>query len=345
MRRSSRVRTALVALTIMGMGLFAIGLLSGLLYEQAGRARDRKLFPQVGRSVDIGGRTLNISCTGVGQPAIILSRGVPWSLDNPRTFWESGLPRPGYSWISVQRALAKTTTTCWYDRPGSGWSDLGPYPRDSASQARDLHALLQAAGVPAPYVLVAESSAALDARVFTGFYPAEVAGIVMVNGVHPELLTKGHPGGARIERLPAFVGHSQDAVAQAFNRVGLYRLSLPSTGSAPDPLPQGMTAAEWNTVWHLTRSSKARSALLQEIGAWPQSTAEAKAAGNLADRPLRVLSPKNASPDLQADLAALSTRGKLVMVDAAGSDLIYTAPDTIVDAARAVLADAARSKL
>ncbi len=342
MRISSRVRAVAATLSILAIGVFAIALLCGLVFEQSQRARDRQLYPQVGRSVDIGGRTLNLDCAGAGQPAVILARGVPWSLDNPKTFWESGLPRPGYGWAAVQRELAKTTTTCWYDRAGSGWSDLGPYPRDSASQARDLHALLRAAGVPPPYVLVAESSAALDARVYTGFYPDEVAGVVMVNGVHPDVLSKGRPGGARVERLPRFVGHSQDAVAQALNRVGLYRLGLPG-GPAPDSMPQGMTAADWNTIWHLTHSGKARSALLQEIGAWPQSTAEAKAAGTLGDRPLVVLSAKSESRgrwlELQADLARLSTRGRQVTVEAKGDDLIYSAPGAIVEATRAVVGD------
>src|SRR5262245_15055134 len=114
MPMSSRVSAAAVAISIIGIGVCAIVLLSGLLYEQAQRARDRKLFPQVGRSVDIGGRTLNLDCAGAGQPAVILARGVPWTLDNPRSLWQNGLPRPGYGWVSVQRELAKTTTACWY---------------------------------------------------------------------------------------------------------------------------------------------------------------------------------------------------------------------------------------
>ena len=68
MLMSLRVRAAAVAISIIGMGMFAITLLSGLLYEQGERARDRKLFPQVGRPVDIGGRTLNLDCAGAGQP-------------------------------------------------------------------------------------------------------------------------------------------------------------------------------------------------------------------------------------------------------------------------------------
>jgi pimeloyl-ACP methyl ester carboxylesterase len=166
---ASKLRTAVVACLIIGVGAIVIAVVSGLLYEQAQRARDRELFPQIGLSTDIGGRMLNIYCSGAGQPAVIFESGAPWpTLSDPRTMWEKGAPRPGYSWIWIQAELAKTTTACWYDRAGSGWSDLGPYPRDSASQARDLHALLRAARVPPPYVLVAESSAALDAHLYAG---------------------------------------------------------------------------------------------------------------------------------------------------------------------------------
>ncbi len=35
----------------------AVLVVSGAVYEQIGRSRDRKRFPQIGRSVDIGGRT------------------------------------------------------------------------------------------------------------------------------------------------------------------------------------------------------------------------------------------------------------------------------------------------
>jgi hypothetical protein len=56
----AKVWTAARAALILGAGIFVIGLVSELLYEQAQRARDREHFPQVGRSFDIGGRMLNI---------------------------------------------------------------------------------------------------------------------------------------------------------------------------------------------------------------------------------------------------------------------------------------------
>jgi pimeloyl-ACP methyl ester carboxylesterase len=267
---AAKWKTAALAVAIAGAGVFALALVSGLLYEQTQRAHDRVRYPQIGRSIDIGARLLNIDCAGAGPPAVILESGANWALNSavydPRTMFSNGGPRPGYSWVSIQRALATITTVCWYDRAGSGWSDLGPYPRDSASQARDLHALVRAARVPPPYVLVGESSAALDARVYTDFYPSEVAGLVLVNWADPGLfLDRRTDNGKRAKRVPQLVYHSQDTVAQFFNWVGLYRLGpIPP---APVP-PKGLTAAEWNTIWFLTHSSKAVSALMQDIASW-----------------------------------------------------------------------------
>ncbi len=44
--------------------------LTGFIYECIGGWRDKTRFPQVGRSVDIGGRSLNISCLGEGSPSM-----------------------------------------------------------------------------------------------------------------------------------------------------------------------------------------------------------------------------------------------------------------------------------
>ncbi len=228
-----------------------------------------------------------------------------------------------------------------------GWSDLGPYPRDSASQARELHALLQAAGVPPPYVLVAESSAALDARVYANLWPADVAGVVFVNGVHPDLLDRIRPGARRRASIPAFANRSEDAMAQMFNQFGLYQLGLPNQ-PAPAPIPKGITSSQWNTIWHLTQSAKGRSALIQETAAWQRSASQASAAGSLGNRPLIVLSAENTFvasqfpsvwKELQTDLSRLSTQGKQTAVDLSSGELIYQSPDAIIEATREVVAE------
>src|SRR6478752_1285414 len=88
--------------------LLLIAIVVGSGYEQIQRRLDRQRLPQIGRSVDIGGRSLNLYCSGEGSPAVIL---------------ESDAMKPGYSWVAVQRELAQSTRTCWYDRAGYGWSE------------------------------------------------------------------------------------------------------------------------------------------------------------------------------------------------------------------------------
>ena len=100
-----------------------------------------------GRLVDIGDRRLFLSCSGTGSPTVIL---------------ESGLSDSSAVWSAVQGAVATTTRVCSYDRanvPG-GASDSSdshssaPRLRSAAELVADLHALLAAAAVPDPYVLV-----------------------------------------------------------------------------------------------------------------------------------------------------------------------------------------------
>jgi hypothetical protein len=135
-------------------------------------------------------------------------------------------------------------------------------------------------------------------------------------------------------------------MAQVFNEVGFFRL-MPHP-PAPATLPKGMTSPEWNTVWYLNQSAKSHSALLQDVAAWEQSRAEAKAAGSLGDRPLIVLSAENLAlasayssvwKELQNDLARLSTRGKQTVVDLSSGDLTWQAPDAVIEATRQVVSD------
>ena len=55
-----RHHTALV-LKLVGVAL-ATAAVGGATYEQIGQRKDRQRLPQIGRSVDIGGRSLNIFC-------------------------------------------------------------------------------------------------------------------------------------------------------------------------------------------------------------------------------------------------------------------------------------------
>src|SRR3977135_1036770 len=97
-------RISYVFLTVL-----LLALLGGFAYEQVGRARDAsQLPPRVGQAVDIGGRTLNLYCSGQGTPTVIL---------------ETGGNSPGYEWLVLQSKMAGVTTAFLYDRGGGGGRD------------------------------------------------------------------------------------------------------------------------------------------------------------------------------------------------------------------------------
>jgi pimeloyl-ACP methyl ester carboxylesterase len=133
---------------------------------------------QVGEPVeglfDVGGYNLWISCTAPvpGQPTVLM---------------DSGLGASSSDWFLVQPSLAPFARACIYDRAGLGKSDPGPAPRTSAQMIKELHALLAAAKIEGPYVLVGQAEGGLNMQLFAKLYKDETAGIVLVDAVHPDL--------------------------------------------------------------------------------------------------------------------------------------------------------------
>lgn len=234
--------------TLMFVALAVAGLMvAGAVWERMERRQERGRLKQIGRSVDIGGRSINLYCSGEGSPSVI---------------FESAPPMTGYSWVFVQREVAKFTRACWYDRAGYGWSDPGPNPRDGTTIATDLNQTLRAAGEGPPYVLVGATFGALYARRYQKLYPKEVAGVVFVDPVCAggECDPKGK--GA----TPQFLHYPQSLLAQGFNQVGLVRLLRLGERRRPhDEIPEGLTREEWTRIWDLRNLPKTRVALLQEL--------------------------------------------------------------------------------
>jgi pimeloyl-ACP methyl ester carboxylesterase len=165
MKRIARVSLAGLLLVTVSLAI------TGALYEMIGRWRDVRRFPQHGHLVNVGSIRMNIDCSGKGSPTVIL---------------ESGSGGPSLDWQMVQPEVAKFARVCSYDRAGYGWSDSGPEPRSSLQIAYELKQLLEASGEKGPYVLVGHSMGGYDIRVYTGLYPNDVAGMVLVDASHED---------------------------------------------------------------------------------------------------------------------------------------------------------------
>ena len=82
----------------------------------------------------------------------------------------------------MQDLLAPRVRSCAYDRAGFGWS-TGP-PQSMAQDNADLRALLAAANVAGPYVLVGHSMGALLVRRYAAHYPDGIGGMALVGPTH-----------------------------------------------------------------------------------------------------------------------------------------------------------------
>jgi pimeloyl-ACP methyl ester carboxylesterase len=133
---------------------------------------DSYRYPPPGKLVDIGGLHLHINCTGAGSPTVIL---------------EAGPNDSSLIWQLVQPQISQSTRVCSYDRAGFGWSDAPNEPRSSSNIANELDRLLTRASVPGPYVLVGHDFGTLDLRVFSTRHRQQVAGMVFVDSVHPDM--------------------------------------------------------------------------------------------------------------------------------------------------------------
>jgi pimeloyl-ACP methyl ester carboxylesterase len=139
--------------------------------------------------VDIGGRSLYLDCRGSGSPTVILVAGA----GNNAEIWDTVALPEGTIDVAVLPGVAEFTRVCAYDRPGTlldfdnrSRSDPAPMPTTAANMVADLHALLDTADVPGPYVLVGHSFGGLVARLYASTYPGEIIGLVLVDSAHEE---------------------------------------------------------------------------------------------------------------------------------------------------------------
>ena len=136
-----------------------------------------------------GGRRLWLECRGTGGPTVVLEAGAGNDADS----WDTVGLSPGQTREAVLPAVARFARVCAYHRPGTvgeanqrSRSDPAPMPRTAADIVADLHALLVAAKVPGPYVLVGHSFGGLTSRLYATTYPDEVVGLVLVDAAHED---------------------------------------------------------------------------------------------------------------------------------------------------------------
>lgn len=140
--------------------------------------------------VDIGGgRVMYVDCRGVGSPTVVLVSGTQGAFDEWTHVFDDVDAPPVPSDLAVLPEVSRFTRACAYDRPGTTRfsGEVSPstpvhQPTTARQGVADLHALLTAAGVPGPYVVVGASWGGMITKLFASTYPDQTAGLVFVDG-------------------------------------------------------------------------------------------------------------------------------------------------------------------
>ena len=122
----------------------------------------------------VNGHTLHLDCQGKpSRFTVVLIAGGGGGTD---------------TWDRVQSPVPQFSHVCSYDRQGLGESEAlkDGTPQPLKQIVDDLEALLKAANVAPPYVLVGHSIGGLYARAFEGQYDSQVAGILLLDSSHEE---------------------------------------------------------------------------------------------------------------------------------------------------------------
>ena len=262
--------------------------------------------------VDVGGRRVWLECHGPARPGVPTvvfmsgygSAGDIWDVVDPAL---TPPPEP------VAPALARELRVCSYDRPQTlraddaitTRSDPVAQPRTARDWASELGALLTAARVPGPFVLVAHSFSGLAARLYAAEHPQQIAGLVMVDATSEEL---------RDLLTPA---------QQAFF-------------SAPSPLP-GVEQLDWGTSLEEVVASTRAHPHPPTLPTWVLSAGVIDLPPNVPDG-ARVV---DAQRTAQRDLATSQLPGSVhAIADRSDHNIHVRQPELVVDAARDVVARA-----
>ena len=268
--------------------LAAIPCLTGIgcVYQAIATVRDQHYHLPPGRFVDIGDCRLHVQTQGCGGPSVIL---------------EAGLGGMSSAWGWIQPETAKFSRVVSYDRAGLGWSGPDAAPKSAALAARRLLSALLNSNVHPPYVLVGHSMGGLFIRVFADLYPDEVAGMVLLDSVHPDQHLRSAAINTHLRSGFRFL-----KVVPLLAQLGYVRLTgLFNSWTEGLPAQQAAEAAAFLSTYRHLKTTR------DESLAWETICDEVRGTRGLGNTPLAVVTACRAvlpnHPELQRELAELSS--------------------------------------
>jgi pimeloyl-ACP methyl ester carboxylesterase len=156
---------------------------------------------------------------------------------------------PGAEFRKLHTMLSARARSVLVDRFGTGWSDVGPFPRTTAAEADELLTALEGAGERAPFVFVGHSFGGLLVANAARRRPDLVAGLVLLDPTPPEVIAFAPRAalvtGMHREQLLMAVRHLFGAHRGPGGRTGQ---DCAAASIFAELTPSGLARVGWETV-------------------------------------------------------------------------------------------------
>ena len=317
------------------IGLMAALVATGFLYQWLGAHYDRLRYASEGRWIEIGeGRRLYLLEKGSGGAAVI---------------FESGIAATNLNWFHVQERVSRFAFTASYDRSGLGWSSPSRTARTPGNIARELHDMLEGAGIKPPYVLVGHSFGGLVMRKFALLYPDEVSSVVLVDPMRCEEWPPLDP------TKQAFLNRGLKLTNYAIPiaRLGLARLAVTSLLCRSGQLAERLAGAAGNggkhvlgrvrgevskmpqEVWPVVAAHWSRpgyyAGMHNHVAAVPESVEEMLSSGPIRGIPVLLLTPGKSQPLSKDCLLQIGDNVQQVIAHESEHWIHLDEPDLVID--------------
>lgn len=202
------------ALLVLVAGAALVGCAGAPPPEPDGSESVAPSTPDFAGSVDLGnGRSIYLECKGTGEPRVVFIGGQRAGAGD----WQ--VVADGQTVAPVFEQVAAQTRACVYDRPGTvsgdvlSRSDAAPQPTTTGAMVDDLHLLLEASGETGPTIIVAHSVGGLAGVMYSGLYPDDIVGLVLVDALNIYLQDAETPEQWEIQKS-LLAGDLTEAIAE-----------------------------------------------------------------------------------------------------------------------------------
>jgi pimeloyl-ACP methyl ester carboxylesterase len=284
-------------------GFRALGWALGLLLAVASLrhlwvlAKVRRNLPPPGRMVDLGGYRVHVLAEGQAREG------------RPPVVWFAGGHAGGFAIHHLHRAFRSETRSILIDRPGTGWSDAGPFPRTTAREADEMVLALERAGETGPFVWAGHSFGGLLAANIARRRPDLVHTLVLLDPTPLETIVFGPRLSALKDmRRTAWLGgvaqwFGVNLIERATNKSRqnpVYARVMEAVERALGPEVKAARGVEARAGHFFTQASIYRELTPEGVAACAWDTVVYDR--DLGDLPVWLVGPKD---DQDADIAAL----------------------------------------